>query len=53
MAYHRKGTKDCKEARVPICAIEELIQKKQADYLMKTGSHLSVPRAIIKLVLGE
>lgn len=52
MAYYRKGSKDCKEARVPICSISDKIQDKQAEYLKK-GVHLTVPRAIIKLILEK
>jgi hypothetical protein len=52
MSYHRETGK-CKSPKVPICQIEEQIKERQARYLKETGAYLSIPRAIVKLVLGE
>jgi hypothetical protein len=52
MTYHR-NTGNCKRPKVPICQIEDRIKERQAKYLLDTGSYLSIPRAIVKLVLGE
>jgi hypothetical protein len=53
MTNHRENfsEKRCKEHKVPICQIEEIIKAKQIEHLQNTGAYLSVPRAIIKLVL--
>lgn len=45
--------KKCKEHKVPICQIEEQIKAKQVEYLQKTGAYLSIPRAIINLILDK
>ena len=45
--------KECKESRVPICLIEERIVEKQREYFEKFRSHLTVPRAIIQLILDK
>lgn len=55
MTNHRdkKEGKDCKEYKVPICQIEELVKQRQVRHMQETGGYLSIPRAIIKLVKGE
>jgi hypothetical protein len=55
MTNHREETidKPCKEHKVPICQIEDQIKAKQIEYLQKTGAYLSIPRAIIQLILDK
>lgn len=55
MTNHREENeaKKCKEHKVPICQIEEHIKLKQVEYLQKTGAYLSIPRAIINLILDK
>jgi hypothetical protein len=54
MTNHRETEeKNCKEHKVPICQIEEHIRAKQIEHLQKTGGYLSIPRAIIKLILEK
>lgn len=43
--------KKCKEHKVPIGKIQEQIKAKQVEHMINTGSYLSIPRAIIQLVL--
>jgi hypothetical protein len=52
MTFHRETGK-CKSPKVPICKIEDQIRDRQTKYLQETGRYLSIPRAIVKLVLGE
>lgn len=55
MAYHRekKEGKKCKEHKVPICQIEDQVTAKQIEYLRRTGCYLSIPRAIVQLILDK
>jgi len=54
MENHRETeVKKCKEHKVPICQIEDHIRTKQIEHLQKTGAYLSIPRAIIKLILEK
>lgn len=48
-----KSEKKCTEHRVSICQIEDKVKAKQVEYMEKTGSYLSVPRAIIQLILEK
>ncbi len=46
--------KKCKnEHKVPICLIEEPIKQIQIKHLEETGRYLSIPRAIVKLILEK
>jgi hypothetical protein len=55
MTYHRdkKEGNDCKEYKVPICLIEDKVKAKQLEHMQKTGAYLSIPRAIIQLILDK
>jgi hypothetical protein len=52
MTYHR-DTNKCKKHPVPICQIEDRIKEKQLEFFKKYGRYLSVPRAIIQLILDK
>ncbi len=46
--------KKCKdEHKVPICLIKDKITDAQIKHLKETGSYLSIPRAIVKLILEK
>jgi hypothetical protein len=51
MSNHRSLKSDCTEHRVPICEISEIIIDRQAKHMAQTGKYLSVPKAIIEIVL--
>jgi hypothetical protein len=57
MTNHRETEENkCKEHKVhkvPISQIEEHIKAKQLEHMQQTGTYLSIPRAIIRLILEK
>jgi hypothetical protein len=53
MTRFRDTENECKKISVPYCAIQDKVTKKQAEYLEQTGRYLSIPRAIVQLILEK
>lgn len=53
MTRFRDTNSECKKIKVPYCQISDKVIEKQAQYLKDTGRYLSIPRAIVQIILDK